>query len=172
MCTEKGSECVCVCACTCACEELSGHREAHSYLDEWLAQSLLVDFQHNVPDLLIRQAERAQENCCRDEERRESFLLLMLKSNSRLQRHISEIITPQTKLHLWHGTRKTSYLIFFFCFHQERLPGMMLVWPLTFTFTDISKRRKRVKIKDVTLKKDLTSLLGLFRLCFCCNNDN
>lgn len=67
---------MCACARACACEELSHHRGAHSYLDERFAQSLLVDLQHNVPDLFIRQAEGAEENCCGEEERRESFLLL------------------------------------------------------------------------------------------------
>lgn len=121
-----------MCACICASEELSGHKEAHSYLDEWLAQSLLVDFQHNVPDLLIRQAERAQENCCRDEEKRESFLLLILKSNSRLPRQISEII-PQSKCISDVARGKAHiFFFFFFCFHRERLPGIWKDVSLTF----------------------------------------
>lgn len=101
-----------MCACICAFEELSGHKEAHSYLDEWLAQSLLVDFQHNVPDLLIRQAERAQENCCRDEDKRESFLLLILKWNSRLPKQISEIL-PQSKC-ISDVARGKAHICFFF----------------------------------------------------------
>lgn len=122
-----------MCACICASEELSGHKEAHSYLDEWLAQSLLVDFQHNVPDLLIRQAERAQENCCRDEEKRESFLLLILKSNSCLPRQISEII-PQSKCisDVVRGKAHISFIFLFFCFHQERVPGIWNGVSLTF----------------------------------------
>lgn len=147
MCRETDSECVCVsvCTCTCACKELLGRREAHSYLDEWLAQSLLVNFQHNVPDVFIRQAERAQENCCRDEGRRESFLLLFYKVRQR-----SSLL--RQKVLLWRDTQKSSYLLSAFtrtgCLKCE----MMLVWPLTFAFT-VSKREKTVKIKDVKLLK-------------------
>lgn len=84
--------------------------------------------------------------------------------------HSSDKIASLT----WNSENLISFFFFSFAFTRRGCLkfGMMLVWPLTFTFTDISKRRKRVKIKDVTLKKDLTSLLGLFRLCFCCNNDN
>lgn len=74
----KGRERVCV-ACVhvhARANNSQNTRGAQSYLDERFAQSLLVDLQHNVPDLLIRQAEGAQENCCGDEEGRESFLLL------------------------------------------------------------------------------------------------
>lgn len=166
--------CVCVCTCVCAClsDELSGHREVHSYLDEWLAQSLLVDFQHNVPDLFIRQAERAQENCCRDEQRRESFLLFYKVRQSSSKTHLRDHHSSDKIASLtWHLEK----LISFFAFPRRGCLkfGMMLVWPLTFTFTTISKRKKKVKIKDVRhLKRTSPHFLDLLFLCFWCNNGN
>lgn len=71
---------VCRCVCACVCARATHHTEHQSYLDEWFAQSFLVYLQHNVPDLFIRQAERAQENCCCDIERRESFPFLFFFS--------------------------------------------------------------------------------------------
>lgn len=56
----------------------NSRHEKQSYLDEWFAQSLFVHLQHNVPDLFIRQAERAEENCCCDGEREESYFVYNL----------------------------------------------------------------------------------------------
>lgn len=79
-----------VCLCVWDSEKnLTHHTEHQSYLDEWFAQSVLVYLQHNVPDLFIRQAERAQENCCCDGERRESFPLLFFIRLWGSKRHFS-----------------------------------------------------------------------------------
>lgn len=74
---------------------LTHYSKHQSYLDEWFAQSFLVYLQHNVTDLFIRQAERAQENCCCDVERRESFPVFFIRLQGS-KRHLA-LITSQTK---------------------------------------------------------------------------
>lgn len=86
------NKCVCVWV-----KEQSHHTEHQSYLDEWFAQSFFVYFQHNVPDLFIRQAERAQENCCCDGKRRVISTPLFFLLDSGIQRDILELFAPQTK---------------------------------------------------------------------------
>lgn len=92
--------CLCVRQCICLrlrvwVKMLTHYSKHQSYLDEWFAQSFLVYLQHNVTDLFIRQAERAQENCCCVVERRESFPVAFIRLQGS-KRYLA-LITSQSK---------------------------------------------------------------------------
>lgn len=137
MCTEKGSECVCVCVYVCVhmCIWRTLRPQRGSLLPGWVTRSV-------APRRLPAQCPGSPHKAggtspgkllswWRETRVISSpyFKVKQSSSKTNFRDHSS------VKMHRWCGTRKSSYLFFyflFFCFNQERLPGIWNDVSLTF----------------------------------------